>query len=97
MTLKSMVKVKYSLKTVTLLIIQTPLWCIDGLCSYLAQQLRMMCLLKQKISDSRYNLVVKGQGHTYLKPVKLLKYFHNFFIYFDRGCTYTAQCLHIIC
>ena len=34
------------LKTVTLLIIQTPLLCINGLCSYLAQQLRMMCRLK---------------------------------------------------
>ena len=36
------------LKTVTLLIIQTPLWCIDGMCSNLAQQLRMMCRLKQR-------------------------------------------------
>ena len=34
------------LKTVTLLIIQTPLWCIDGMCSYLAQQLHLMCRLK---------------------------------------------------
>ena len=25
------------LKTVTLLVIQTPLWCIDGMCSNLAQ------------------------------------------------------------
>ena len=30
-------------KTVTLLIIQTPLWFIDGVCSYLAQQLSMVC------------------------------------------------------
>ena len=36
------------LKTVKLLIIQTPLWCIDGMCSNLAQQLCMMCRLKQR-------------------------------------------------
>ena len=35
------------LKTVTMLIIQTPLWCIDEMCSYLAQQLRMMYRLKR--------------------------------------------------
>ena len=34
------------LKTVTLLIIQTPLWCIDGMCSYSAHQLHLMCRLK---------------------------------------------------
>ena len=34
------------LKTVKLLIIQTPLWCIDGMCSYLAQQMPLMCRLK---------------------------------------------------
>ena len=37
------------LKTVTLLIIQTPLWCIDGMCSYLAQQLHLMCRLKSDL------------------------------------------------
>ena len=35
------------LKTVTLLIVQTPLRCINGMCSYLAQQLRLMCRLKR--------------------------------------------------
>ena len=36
------------LKTVTLLIIQTSLWGIDGMCSYLAKQVRMMCRLKRR-------------------------------------------------
>ena len=36
------------LKTVTLLIIQTSLWGIDGKCSYLAKQVRMMCRLKRR-------------------------------------------------
>ena len=35
------------LKTVMLPIIQTPFWCIHGMCSYLAQQLRMMCRFKR--------------------------------------------------
>ena len=37
MTLKSRVKVNIFLKYVTLLIIQTPLSCIDEMCLYLAQ------------------------------------------------------------
>ena len=36
------------LKTVKLPIIQTPLWCIDRMCSYLALPLRMICLIKQR-------------------------------------------------
>ena len=61
MTLKSRVKVKYSYKSVTLLIIQTPLWCIDGMCSYLSQQLHMMCKLKQRfqIADLTFSSNVK--------------------------------------
>ena len=36
------------LKTVTLLKVQTPLWYIHGMCSYLAKQLRLMCILKRR-------------------------------------------------
>ena len=37
-----------------------------------------------KISEGWYELVVKGQGNTYLKP--------NMWV-----CSYSPQCLHIIC
>ena len=40
------------LKTATLLIIQTPFWCVDRVCSNLAHQLSMMCRQKMKISES---------------------------------------------
>ena len=56
MTLQSMVKVKNSL-SVTLLIIQIPLWCIDEMCFNLAQQLRMMCRLKQRFQIADMTLL----------------------------------------
>ena len=52
MTLKSRVKVKYS-KNCHTANNKTQFWIIDGMCSYLAQQLLMMCRLKRwyKIAD----------------------------------------------
>ena len=55
------------LKTVTLLIVQTPLWCIHGM--GFSTTIAYDVQIKTKVSDSWYDLVVKGQGHTHLELV----------------------------
>ena len=61
------------LKTATLLILQTPLWCFDGVpCGQ------------------------RSRSHI-LKTFKIARNTYIFFIYFERGCSYSPQCLHIIC
>ena len=48
------------------------------MCSYLAQQLRMMCRLKQRCQIADYDLLVKRQVHTYLELVYGSKCEHLF-------------------
>ena len=58
------------LKLATLLIIQIPLWCIYGMCSYLEQLLRMMCRLKRRFQIADMTLYQRSRTNI---PVKMLE------------------------
>ena len=58
MTLKSKVKVTYTIrKTCLMLITQTPLTCFD----------QAFFIFDSHVEYNKYDLTVKGQGHVYLK------------------------------
>ena len=67
-----------------MLIIQTPLWCIDGMCSYLAQQLRMMCRLKQRFQIADMTLCQRSRTNI-LKICKIARNTNIFFIILTGG------------
>ena len=73
---------------------QTPLWCIDAMCSYLAQQLRMTCRLKRRFQIADMTLCQRSRTNI-IKTCKVGRN-TNIFIYFDRGCSNSPQCLHIM-
>ena len=55
-----------------------------------------MVIIVSKIADHRYDLGVKDQGQTYLKSVLKLVTWTTLVI-FDRGTSYLAQIVSMVC